>query len=44
MVDLAVQFAVEMINLCMPFAIVVGLAGIAVRIFLRAAFAGRIEI
>lgn len=43
MVDLAVQFAVEMINLCMPFAVVLGTAGIAVRMFLRAAFGGRLE-
>lgn len=44
MVALATQFATELILQCMPFAIVFGLAGIAVRIFLKAAFTGRIEI
>lgn len=44
MAELAVQFALEMISEFVPFAVVFGLSSLAVRIFLKAAFKGRIEI
>lgn len=44
MIELGVQFAIAMIEQCLPFSIVLSLAGLAVQIFMKAAFKGRIEI
>ncbi len=44
MLDLAVSFCTDLVSACMPFWCVFGLTGIALKIFMSAAFKGRVEI
>lgn len=44
MLDLGIQFAMWIVQECFPFVVVLGITELAINIFCKAAFRGRIEI